>query len=111
MRVKRRIPLKDNEKKTFGQFIERLRRINRLTQEELAFRSGISVEALSLIERDRSTPQFGTFIKIAINLKFHPWELLKEVGDRGLLKQLLDESNYQEQVKEYLETYKINKDQ
>jgi transcriptional regulator with XRE-family HTH domain len=100
----------DKEKLTFGQLIESLRRKNGLNQEELAFRSGISVEGLSLIERDISTPQFGTFIKIAVNLKFHPWELLKEVGDRGLLKQLIGESSYQEQVKEYLETYSINKD-
>ncbi|MHC0039711.1 helix-turn-helix domain-containing protein [Pseudoneobacillus sp. C159] len=102
----------DNEKMTFGQLIEKYRRGKQLNQEELAFRSGISSEALSLIERDISKQiLISTFIKIAINVDLSPWKLLKIAEEKGILIDLLGESKYGEQVKEYLETYSVNKDE
>ncbi len=43
-----------------GQMVHRLRRVNNLTLEELARRSGVSKSMLSQIERNRTNPTFAT---------------------------------------------------
>lgn len=42
----------------FGNRVRFLRNANRLTQEQLAERAGISVDFLSLIERGKNSPSF-----------------------------------------------------
>lgn len=45
---------------SFGELLKRLRRRHGLTQSELATRAGLSVEAVSLLERGRRTPRTST---------------------------------------------------
>jgi transcriptional regulator with XRE-family HTH domain len=85
--------LVDNEKMTFGKLIEGLRRAKLLSQEELAFRCGISRETMSLIENDKQKPYLNNFIKIALNLELKPSELFKLVEDKGLLDYLYIETD------------------
>lgn len=64
-------------KKKFGKKIQSLRKSLNLTQEELALRSGISVDFLSLIERGINSPSFNTLEKLSTALEVE----LKELFD------------------------------
>ena len=54
-----------NLKTEFGKKIKRIRKEKGITQEELAFRAGISVDFLSLIERGKNAPSFENLEKLA----------------------------------------------
>jgi len=61
----------------FGSILRGHRTGRNLTQEELAFRAGMSVPYLSDIERGRSAPSLAMLIDLALALEIHPADLLR----------------------------------
>lgn len=59
----------------FGGKIKKLRKEKGITQEHLAYKAGISVDFLSLIERGKSAPSFKNLEKIAKALEANVREL------------------------------------
>jgi len=55
----------NNLRKMFGRKVKKIRKEAELTQEELAYRVGISVDFLSLIERGVNAPSFDNIEKLA----------------------------------------------
>jgi transcriptional regulator with XRE-family HTH domain len=55
--------------------LKQIREERQITQEDLAFRSGITVSALSRIERGRNNPRLSTVIRIAQALEISFLEL------------------------------------
>jgi transcriptional regulator with XRE-family HTH domain len=64
-----------------GKVVERLRRERRMSQEELAFESGISREFLIKIETNKSEPGLGTTSALAYALGMRPNELVKIIEE------------------------------
>ena len=60
----------------FGAILRDLRAAKGLSQEELAFRAGMSVPYLSDLERGRSTPSLAMVVDLARALEVHPSEML-----------------------------------
>lgn len=67
-----------NLRKKFGKKIKKLRLDNGLTQENLAYKAGISVDFLSLIERGKNSPSFENLEKISKALGVPVWQLFTE---------------------------------
>jgi len=63
--------------KKFGKRLRYLRRDRDLTQEQLAELIDLSVNAISLLERGRTSPSFETLVKLAKALNVDVGELLK----------------------------------
>src|SRR3712207_9296209 len=63
---------------TTGRKIRRVRMDQELSQRELAQRAGLSMNAISLIERELRTPGINTLAKIAYALGVSPGELIEE---------------------------------
>lgn len=68
----------------FGRILREARAVKGLTQEELAFRAGMSVPYLSDIERGRSSPSLTMLVDLAIGLDMHPAELIAAVRLEGV---------------------------
>jgi transcriptional regulator with XRE-family HTH domain len=81
MVLKRRIHLYYNEKILIGKVIERLRRERQMSQDELAFESGISREYMNKIATNKSEPGLGTVFALATGLKIPPDELVKIIDE------------------------------
>ncbi|MGC2744423.1 MAG: helix-turn-helix transcriptional regulator [Candidatus Angelobacter sp.] len=69
-----------NLRSLFGKRLRNLRLAARLTQEELAERSEISVDFLSLVERGRSSPSFENLEILASSLRVTVSELFNLEG-------------------------------
>jgi transcriptional regulator with XRE-family HTH domain len=63
----------------FGRILRDLRTAKGLTQEEVAFRAGMSVPYLSDIERGRSSPSLSMLADLALALETHPSEMLRDL--------------------------------
>ena len=63
--------------KKFGKRLRYLRRDRDLTQERLAELVDLSVNAISLLERGRTSPSFETLVNLAKALNVDVGELLK----------------------------------
>lgn len=63
--------------KKFGKRLRYLRRDRDLTQEQLAELVDLSVNAISLLERGRTSPSFETLVNLAKALNLDVGELLK----------------------------------
>ena len=61
----------------FGAILRDMRTAKSLSQEELAFRAGMSVPYLSGLERGRSNPSLAMIVDLAIALDLHPSRLLE----------------------------------
>lgn len=61
----------------FGRIVRERRTAKSLTQEELAYRAGMSVPYLSDIERGRSAPSLAMLVDLAVGLEMHPADLLR----------------------------------
>ena len=61
----------------FGRILREMRIAKGLTQEELAFRAGMSVPYLSDIERGKSAPSLSMLADLALALETHPSEMLR----------------------------------
>jgi len=60
----------------FGAILRDLRTAQGLSQEELAFRAGMSVPYLSDLERGRSSPSLAMVVDLARALRKHPSDML-----------------------------------
>ncbi len=67
----------------FGRILRDMRTAKGLTQEELAFRAGMSVPYLSDIERGRSSPSLAMLFDLARALDMHPADLLRPMSMDG----------------------------
>lgn len=65
----------------FGETLRRLRIRKGLTQEDLAFRVGISVVYLSGLERGRRNPTLSIILGLAGALGVRPESLVRNLGD------------------------------
>ncbi|AGK55904.1 helix-turn-helix domain-containing protein [Bacillus sp. 1NLA3E] len=75
-----------------GKVLEKLRKARELSQEEVAFRCGISRKSMSNLEKDRHLPNLITLINIASALDMKPHELMKEIEkDIDLLERATDD--------------------
>lgn len=63
----------------FGAILRDLRTGSGLSQEELAFRAGMSVPYLSDLERGRSNPSLAMVVDLARALGVHPVKLVEEL--------------------------------
>ncbi|MBP2314218.1 helix-turn-helix domain-containing protein [Azospirillum soli] len=72
----------------FGAILRDLRTAQGLSQEELAFRAGMSVPYLSDLERGRSNPSLAMVVDLARALATHPSAMLAgliiEGGEGGV---------------------------
>lgn len=69
----------DDVREQFGQIVRRLRKERALTQEELAFKAGMSVPYLSDLERGMWNPSLAMIVDLATALMVHPSDLLAEL--------------------------------
>ncbi len=60
----------------FAKNLKKLRALKKITQEDLAYTSGLSLSQIARIETGRINPTLCTIITIAKTLKVHPKELL-----------------------------------
>jgi transcriptional regulator with XRE-family HTH domain len=67
----------------FGRALSEFRRQRGLTQEELAFRSGVHVTYVSQLERGLKSPSLATVEALAHALGQRPHELVKAAEDLG----------------------------
>lgn len=67
----------------FGRILRDARVAKGLTQEELAFRAGMSVPYLSDIERGRSSPSLSMLVDLAVALDMHLAELVGPIKMDG----------------------------
>ena len=65
--------------KTFGDVLQALRQARKLTQEELAFRSGLDRTYISLLERGRRVPTIDTLFKLSRSLEVKPEDFIAQV--------------------------------
>ncbi|RGO22539.1 XRE family transcriptional regulator [Bacillus cereus] len=72
-----------NIAEAFGKVIKKHRKLNDLSQEQLAFQCDLDRTYIGLLERAKRQPSLTTIFKIANQLHIRPHELLKEV--EGLL--------------------------
>lgn len=63
----------------FGAILRDLRTGSGLSQEELAFRAGMSVPYLSDLERGRSSPSLAMVVDLARALSVHPARLIEQL--------------------------------
>ncbi|MCR6629358.1 MAG: helix-turn-helix domain-containing protein [Magnetospirillum sp.] len=61
----------------FGRLLREARMTKGLTQEELAFRAGMSVPYLSEVERGRPSPSLTMMVDLAIALEIHLADLVR----------------------------------
>jgi transcriptional regulator with XRE-family HTH domain len=59
-----------------GKAVQRLRLERGLSQEQLAFESGLHRTYISLLERGLRSPKFGTIVRLAAVLAIRPSELV-----------------------------------
>ncbi|WP_432352599.1 helix-turn-helix domain-containing protein [Anaerotruncus rubiinfantis] len=63
---------------TLGKRIKQLRQKRHVSQEHLAYHSGLSVKSLNRIENGNGNPTLCSIVGIAQALEVEPYELLKE---------------------------------
>jgi transcriptional regulator with XRE-family HTH domain len=69
----------DDVREQFGRILRKSRTARGLTQEELAFRAGMSVPYLSDLERGLWNPSLAMVVDLARALEIHPAELLTDL--------------------------------
>lgn len=73
---------------SIGEFVKRARRQARVTQEELAVRSGVDRSHISDVERGVNAPSLVVLFKLARGLGLCPAKLLCELGKRSARDQM-----------------------
>ncbi len=83
----------DNLQTLFGMRLRELRKQNKMTQEELAFKAGIDVSYLGFIERGQQSPTLRKIEALAKALKVEPSELFYFHNDKGFTKSFTHTKN------------------
>jgi transcriptional regulator with XRE-family HTH domain len=81
MVLKRGIHLDDKETILIGKVIARLRRARLMSQEDLAFKSGIDRSFMSKLETNKSEPGLRTTFALANSLGMTPSDLVKIIEE------------------------------
>ncbi|PEA52934.1 transcriptional regulator [Bacillus pseudomycoides] len=71
-----------NIEQTFGNILQEQRLISKMSQEELAFNSGLDRTYISLLERGKRKPTINTVFSLASALNIQPSQLIKELEQR-----------------------------
>ncbi len=66
----------------FGTLLQHLRKVSGITQEELAFRVGLTRNYISLLERGVKSPTLTVFLRLCIALEQQPEEVMAELHKR-----------------------------
>jgi predicted transcriptional regulator len=61
--------------------LRQVRRDRGSTQEEVAYRAGVTVAALARIERGEADPRWSTVMRVLVALKISPAELVAAIDD------------------------------
>lgn len=70
----------DNSKlKYIGYTLKKLRKSMLLTQQELAFESGLDIRTICLLENNKQEPLLSTLCSLAEALEMEPSEFMKEI--------------------------------
>ncbi|MEB9851326.1 helix-turn-helix transcriptional regulator [Bacillus cereus] len=67
---------------TFGNVLQEYRLNSKMSQEELAFNSGLDRTYISLLERGKRKPTINTLFALARALKVNPSQLIKELEEK-----------------------------
>lgn len=62
-------------KKAFGRNLKRIRKASKMTQEDLAEATGLSLQYISEVERGIANPKLETILRISVGLHIPPIEL------------------------------------
>ncbi|WP_419393305.1 helix-turn-helix domain-containing protein [Cytobacillus praedii] len=65
--------------KYIGVTLKRWRKIKLLSQEDLAWESGLDTKTISLLENDQQEPLFSTISSLAVALGMNASEFMKEI--------------------------------
>ncbi|HDX9588229.1 TPA: helix-turn-helix transcriptional regulator [Bacillus pseudomycoides] len=71
-----------NIEQTFGIVLQEHRLKSKMSQEELAFNSGLDRTYISLLERGKRKPTINTLFSLSKALNIHPSQLIKELEQR-----------------------------
>jgi len=66
----------------FGALLKQRRKASGITQEELAFRVGLTRNYISLLEQGAKSPTLTVFLRLCLALKQQPEEVMAEVHKR-----------------------------
>ena len=75
--------MKDNESIYMGHILEKLRKSQQKSQEDVAEAADLSREHIGRLERNEKQPTFPTIVRIANALDMNGYELMKE-AEKGL---------------------------
>jgi transcriptional regulator with XRE-family HTH domain len=75
------VPQRSQQHAALGRAIRRVRGERRLTQEQLAHKSGLHPTYVGGIERGERNPSYANILKLAASLDVKPWELLRDADD------------------------------
>ncbi|MGG5791094.1 helix-turn-helix domain-containing protein [Bacillus nitratireducens] len=67
---------------TFGNVLQEYRLNSKMSQEELAFNSGLDRTYISLLERGKRKPTINTLFALARALKVNPSQLIKKLEEK-----------------------------
>ncbi|MCC2362760.1 helix-turn-helix domain-containing protein [Bacillus cereus] len=67
---------------TFGNVLQEYRLNSKMSQEELAFNSGLDRTYISLLERGKRKPTINTVFALALALKVNPSQLIKKLEEK-----------------------------
>lgn len=67
---------------TFGNVLQEYRLNSKMSQEELAFNSGLDRTYISLLERGKRKPTINTLFALALALKVNPSQLIKKLEEK-----------------------------
>jgi transcriptional regulator with XRE-family HTH domain len=103
------------EEKSIGKKIKQTREAKNITLEELASRTGLSVEKLANIEKAVRLPSFWAGTKIAKALGVKPEDFFKEIEETGPVITRKDKrgkgtnnSNHSDRPKKYMEYHALS---
>ncbi|MEZ2148157.1 XRE family transcriptional regulator [Bradyrhizobium sp. DN5] len=75
--------MKQDKYPTIGAIVQRLRKQFKLTLNDLAQKSGLSISAVSKIENDQVSPTYETIVRLAIGLEVDVTELFGGTSDKA----------------------------
>lgn len=64
----------------FGKVLRAKREGKNISQQELAFTSGLDRTYISLLERGLRQPSLTSILNLSLALEIEPWVLIKEMG-------------------------------
>jgi transcriptional regulator with XRE-family HTH domain len=77
------VPQRSQQHAALGRALRRFRSEQKITQEELAHRSGLHPTYVGGIERGERNPSYANIVKLADSLGIRPWELLRSADEGG----------------------------